>query len=417
MTQQTETTLTELKQKTTASGVMVRLAGTGALIIALVALGTVPRLARQREALAAVRESPVTHPIVTTIHPKVGEPTSGLLLPGNIEPLYSAAVYARTEGYLERRNVDIGSRVKVGEVLAVISSPEVDQQLLQARATLAQSEASLQQAKATVEQAKANAELSRLTMKRDLPLGQQHAISQQIVDEAVQANNARVADVAAAEANITAAQANVTANRANVARLLQMQSFEQVVAPFDGVITARNVERGDLVSTGSAAPGKPLFNIAQSGTLRIQIDVPQSEAVNIEDGQKVSIDVKERLGREYTGTVVRSAGSLDSAARTMLTEVQIDNRDGSLLPGMYAQVTFTLSEPRTSLMIPTSSLVIDHSGMHVVAVQDNKVRFVPVVIGRDMGTQVEILRGIQNSDTLVASPSDLLRDGQNVEVR
>jgi RND family efflux transporter MFP subunit len=417
MTQQTETTLIELKQKTTAPGVMVRLAGTGALIIGLLALGTVPRLARQREALAAVRESPVTHPVVTTIHPKAGEPTSALLLPGNIEPLYSAAVYARTEGYLERRNVDIGSKVKAGQVLAVISSPEVDQQLLQARATLAQSEASLQQAKATLEQAKANAELTRLTMERDLPLGQQHAISQQIVDEAVQANNARVADVAAAEANITAAQANVTANRANVARLLQMQSFEQVVAPFDGVITARNVERGDLVSTGSTAAGKPLFNIAQSGTLRIQIDVPQSEAVNIQDGQKASIDVKERLGREYTGTVVRSAGSLDSAARTMLTEVQIDNGDGSLLPGMYAQVKFTLSEQRTSLIIPTSSLVIDQSGMHVVTVQNNKVRFAPVVIGRDMGTQVEVLRGIQNSDTLVASPSDLLHEGQNVEVR
>jgi RND family efflux transporter MFP subunit len=341
-----------------------------------------------------------------------------LLLPGNIEPLYSAAVYARTEGYLERRNVDIGSNVKAGQVLAVISSPEVDQQLLQARATLAQSEASLQQAKATLEQAKANAELTRLTKERDLPLGQEHAISQQIVDEAVQAHNARVADVTAAEANITAAQANVTANRANVARLLQMQSFEQVVAPFDGIITARNVERGDLVSTGSAAAGKPLFNIAQSGTLRIQIDVPQSDAVNIQNGQKASLDVKERLGREYTGTVVRSAGSLDSAARTMLTEVQIDNRDGSLLPGMYAQVRFTLSEARTSLIIPTSSLVIDHSGMHVVTVEDNhKTHFVPVVIGRDMGTQVEILRGIQSSDTLVASPSDLLHDGQEVEVR
>ncbi len=263
MTQQTETTLIELKQKATAPGVMVRLAGTGALIIGLLALGTVPRLARQREALAAVRESPVTHPVVTTIHPKAGEPTSALLLPGNIEPLYGAAVYARTEGYLERRSVDIGSKVKAGQVLAVISSPEVDQQLLQARATLAQSEASLQQAKATLEQAKANAELTRLTMERDLPLGQQHAISQQIVDEAVQANNARVADVAAAEANITAAQANVTANRANVARLLQMQTFEQVVAPFDGVITARNVERDDLVSTGSAAAGKPWLTAAR----------------------------------------------------------------------------------------------------------------------------------------------------------
>ena len=421
MTQQTQVTAAkqqnEQKQKTNP-GIIVWVIGAVALIAVLVAIGTLPRLSRQREALAAVSESPITHPVVTTTRPKAGEPTSSLLLPGNIEPLYSAAVYARTEGYLERRNVDIGSKVKARQVLAVISSPEVDQQLLQARATLAQSEASLQQAKATLEQAKANAELARLTRERDLPLGQQHAIAQQVVDEAVQANNARVADVAAAEANITAAQANVTANHANVARLLQLQSFEQIVAPFDGVITARNVERGDLITTGSAAAGKPLFNIAQSGTLRIQIDVPQSQAVNIHDGQKASIDVKERLGREYTGTVVRSAGSLDSAARTMLTEVQVDNRDGSLLPGMYAQAKFTLAEPRTSLIIPTSSLVIDQSGMHVVTVGDNhKVRFVPVVLGRDMGTQVEILRGIQNTDRLVASPSDLLHDGQEVEVR
>lgn len=417
MTQQIETT--SLKQQSKAgSRTIVRLAGAAALVVALVLIGAMPRLARQREALAAVRESPVTHPVVATLHPKSGAPTSSLVLPGNIVPLYTAAVYARTEGYLERRNVDIGSKVKAGQVLAVISSPEVDQQLLQARATLAQSEASLQQAKAALEQAKANAELTRLTKDRDLPLGQEHAISQQIVDEAVQSHNARVADVSAAEANITAAEANVAANRANVARLLQMQSFEQIVAPFDGVITARNVERGDLIVTGSAAAGKPLFNIAQSGTLRIQIDVPQSDAVNIEYGQKASIDVKERLGRGYTGTVIRSAGSLDSTARTMLTEVQLDNRDGSLLPGMYAQVKFTLSEPRTSLIIPTSSLVIDHSGMHVVTVDENhKARFVPVVIGRDMGTQVEILRGIQSADSLVASPSDLLHDGQEVEVR
>lgn len=418
MTPQTEVTSIEQKQKAGSGSTMIRLAGAGALLIALVVLGTVPRLARQREALAAVSESPVTHPVVTTIHPKLGEPTSSLLLPGNIEPLYSAAVYARTEGYLERRNIDIGSKVKAGQVLAVISSPEVDQQLLQARATLAQSNASLLQAKAALEQAKANAELTRLTKERDLPLGQQHAISQQIVDQAVQAHSARIADVSAAEANISAAQANVEANQANVARLLQLQSFEQVVAPFDGVITERNVERGDLISTGSAAVGKPLFSIAQSSTLRIQIDVPQSDAVNIQDGQKASIDVKERLGREYTGTVIRSAGSLDSAARTMLTEVQIDNRDGSLLPGMYAQVKFTLAEPHTSLIIPTSALVIDHSGMHVVTVGTNhKVHFIPVVIGRDMGIQVEVLQGIQGSDTLVASPSDLLHDGQDVEAR
>jgi RND family efflux transporter MFP subunit len=269
-----------------------------------------------------------------------------------------------------------------------------------------------------LEQAKANAELARLTKERDMPLGQQRAISQQIVDGAVQTYDARVADVAAATANITAAEANVTANRANVSRLQQMQGFERIVAPFDGVITQRNVERGDLVSTGSSGAGKPLFSIAQSGTLRIQVDVPQSEAVNIQDGQKAAVDVKERLGRAYTGTVIRNAGALNNAARTMLTEVQVDNSDGSLLPGMYAQVKFTLPEQRTSLIIPTSSLVVDHSGMHVVTVAANHtVHFVPVTIGKDMGKEVEILNGLQGTEPLVSSPSDLLNEGDHVEVR
>ncbi len=418
MTNQIEAVLTEEARKPASiRKTRIGIAIAAAVVLALVALGALPRIERHQAALAAVSESPVTHPIVTVVHPQLGEPTSTLLLPGNIEPLYGADVYARTEGYIDRRNVDIGSHVKAGQVLAVISSPEVDQQLLQAHATLAQAQASLQQAQAALLQAKANAELARLTKERDLPLGEEHAISQQIVDEATQASNAREADVTAAEANIAAAQANVIANRANVGRLQQRQGFDQVLAPFDGLITARNVERGDLVATGSAA-SKPMFSIAQSGTLRIRIDVPQSEAVNIQNGQKASITIKERLGREYSGTIVRNADALDSAARTMLTEVQIENRDGSLLPGMYAEVALTLAGQHRSLIIPTSSLVIDHSGMHVITITGNKtLHFAPVIIGKDMGNQVEVLSGIQGSDALVASPNDLLRDGQNVEVR
>ncbi len=416
MTQQLETLPTERTK--TRSSVLARAGGAAALLLALIAIGTFPRLIRQHDALAAVREAPATHPVVTLIQAKQGAPTSELLLPGNIEPLYDANLYARIDGYLDRRNVDIGAKVKAGQILAVISAPEVDQQLLQSRATLAQSEAALQQARAALEQAKANAELARLTKERDIPLGQQRAISQQIVDGAVQAYDARVADVAAATANITAAEANVTANRANVSRLQQMQGFERIVAPFDGVITQRNVERGDLVTTGSSGASKPLFSIAQSGTLRIQVDVPQSEAVNIQDGQKAAVDVKERLGRAYTGTVIRNAGALNNAARTMLTEVQVDNSDGSLLPGMYAQVKFTLPEQRTSLIIPTSSLVVDHSGMHVVTVAANHtVHFVPVTIGKDLGKEVEILNGLHGSEPLVSSPSDLLNEGDHVEVR
>lgn len=403
----------------TKPGSRAKLIGIGGVVLlALVAIGAVPRIASHREALAAVREAPVTHPVVSIIHATKGQPTSQLVLPGNIEPLYTANLFARVDGYLDRRNVDIGTKVRAGQVLAVISSPELDQQLGQAKATLAQSQAALLQARAALEQANANAELARLTRDRDLPLGEQHAISQQIVDSAVQSHNARVADVAAANANIVAAEATVAANQANVARLQQMQNFERIVAPFDGVITQRNVERGDLVSASASAAGKPLFGIAQSDTLRIYVDVPQSEAINIRDGQKAAVDVTERLGRTYTGTVTRNASALNDAARTMRTEVQVDNRDASLLPGMYAQVHFTLAQEHSSMIIPTSSLVIDHAGMHVVVVDANqKLHFVPVTIGKDMGKEVEVLAGLKGSESLVASPSDLLNEGQHVEVQ
>lgn len=400
-------------------GSSIKVIGTSVVVLlSLVAIGAVPRAISHREALAATMDAPVTHPVVSVIHAVRGEPSSELALPGNIEPLYSADLYARVDGYIDRRNVDIGTKVRTGEVLAVISSPEIDQQLSEARATAAQSQAALLQARAALEQTKANAELARLTRERDIPLGEQHAISQQIVDSAVQSHNARVADVSAAEANITAAQATIAANQANVARLEKMQGFERIVAPFDGVITRRNVERGDLVSATTVAPGKPLFSIAQSDTLRVYVDVPQSEAIDIRDGQKASVDVTERLGRTYTGTIERNASALNDAARTMRTEVQVDNRDGSLLPGMYAQVHFTLPQQHTSLIIPTSSLVIDHVGMHVVTVDaDQRVHFIPVTIGKDLGKEVEVLAGLNGDEALVASPSDLLSEGQHVELR
>ena len=385
---------------------------------AFLLVGGLPRIHRAHEALAATSESPINHPVVSVVHAVAGSPTSQLALPANIEPLYAAYVYARTQGYLEQRYVDIGAKVRKGQLLALISTPEVDQQLLAARATLAESIASLQQAKASLQRAKANEELAQLTKNRDLPLGQQHAISQQIVDNAVQDYDARAADVTAAEANITAADATVTANRANVGRLTQLQSFERVVAPFDGVITERNVEQGDLVTSGTAGGDKPLFAIAQSRTLRIQVDVPQSEAVNIADGQKASITVRERPGRTYIGIVARNAEALDNAARTMLTEVQLDNKDGSLLPGMYAQVTFTLPGQRSATIIPTSALVINHRGEYVVTVQEgHTIHFSQVVIGTDLGTEVEVVSGVRASDVLVNNPSDSLYEGQKVEIR
>jgi len=416
--QTTNTVLIPEPPKATRSkGRVVRITAGALLLVGLVAAGIVPRMQRHHEAIAAVRETTIAHPVVTVIHPQTAPPQSELALPGNIQPLYTASVYARTDGYVERRNVDIGSHVRTGEVLAVISAPEVDQQLAQARANVVQTQAALQQTKANLEQTKANVELARVTKDRYVALGQANVVSRQSVDEAVQTYNARTADVSAATANIAVAEANLKANQANVQRLTQMQGFERVLAPFDGVITERNVERGDVINAGSSA-SKSLFSISQSSTLRIQVNVPQSEAINILPDQQATLDVRERPGRKYVGTVVRSASALDSAARTMLTEVQIDNRDGSLLPGMYAQVKFELKRSQPVLIIPSNALVIDKNGMHVVSVTaDNHIHFLPVQVGQDMGTQIEITHGLSGSETLVSNPGDLLNEGQQVEVR
>jgi RND family efflux transporter MFP subunit len=353
---------------------------------------------------------------VIVVHPQTAPPQSSLSLPGNLEPMYSASVFARTNGYIEKRFVDIGSHVKAGQVLALISTPEVDQQLNQAHADVLQAAAAVEQSKAALEQAQANLELARLTKDRYSPLIKKHAVTQQSLDEADQAFTARAADVSAANANIGVAEASLQSRRANVERLMQMQGFERVVAPFDGVITARNVEQGDLVNDGSSNGTKDLFTIAQSNVLRVQVEVPQSSALAIKTGQQATLTVEERPGRQYVATVTRNAESVDLAARTMLTEVQVDNRDGSLVPGMYGEVKFTVTD-RPSLVIPTTALVVDKNGMHVVSVSaDSRVHFVPVDIGQDMGSQVAISQGLRGGETLVSNPSDLLSDGQKVSI-
>jgi RND family efflux transporter MFP subunit len=196
-----------------------------------------------------------------------------------------------------------------------------------------------------------------------------------------------------------------------------MQGFERVVAPFDGVVTARNVEQGDLVNDGSGNGARSLFTVAQSNVLRVQVEVPQSSALSIKTGQQATLTVEERPGRQYIATVTRDAESVNLAARTMLTEVQVDNHDGSLVPGMYGQVKFVVTESQPSLIIPSTALVIDKNGTHVVSVSaDSRVHFVPVDIGQDMGAQVEISQGLHDGDTLVTNPSDLLSDGQKVSI-
>jgi RND family efflux transporter MFP subunit len=354
---------------------------------------------------------------VIVIHPQIAPAATSLSLPGNLEPMYSASVFARTNGYIEKRFVDIGSHVKAGQTLAIISTPEVDQQLNQARADVLQAAASLQESKAALQQAQANLELARITRDRYARLIGTHAVTQQSLDETNQNFDARSADVAAANANIAVAQASLKSRQANVQRLAQLQGFERVVAPFDGVITARNVEQGDLVNDGSGNNTKSLFSIAQSNVLRVQVEVPQSAALGIKDGQQAVLTVQERPGQKYVATVTRSAESVDLAARTMLTEVQVDNHDGSLVPGMYGEVRFMVTQGGSSFMIPPTALVVDKNGTHVVSVTaDDRVHFVPVEVGQDLGSQIEISSGLRGGESLVTNPSDLLSDGEKVSI-
>jgi RND family efflux transporter MFP subunit len=394
-----------------------RVAGGVVLLAVLMAIGVIPRVLRSREARDAALASTVLLPEVIVVHPRLAAARTAVSLPGNLQPLYSASVFARTNGYIESRSVDIGSEVKAGQVLAVISAPEVDQQLNQARADALEAVAAVAQSKAALEQAQANLGIARITQKRYASLIDKRAVTQQALDEADEAFRARAADVSAAGANINAAEASLQSRKANVERLTQLQGFERVVAPFDGVITARNVEVGDLVSAGSDNGSKSLFGIAQSNVLRVQVEVPQSAALAIKVGQQATLTVQERPGRRYVATVTRSADSIDVAARTMLTEVQVDNREGSLVPGMYGEVNFDVTANHPSLIIPSTALVIDKNGMHVVSVSaDSRVHFVAVDIGQDQGSQVEISRGLRGGETLVSNPSDLLSDGEKVSV-
>jgi RND family efflux transporter MFP subunit len=388
-----------------------------AVLLVLLAIGIVPRVLRNREARDVVQASTVLLPEVTVVHPKNAPPQSSLTLPGNLQPMYSASVYARTNGYIEKRFVDIGTHVKAGQLLAIISTPEIDQQLNQARADVAQAQAMILQTKAALQQAQANFDIARITRDRYAPLITRHAVTQQSLDEANEALNARTADVAAANANIAVADASLKSRQANVARLVQLQGFERVVAPFEGVVTARNVEQGDLVNDGSGGGARSLFDVAQSDVLRVQVEVPQSAALSIQDGQQATVTVSERPGRQYVAKVTRNAQSVNLAARTMLTEVQVDNHDGSLVPGMYGQVKFEVKETEPAVVIPSTALVIDKNGMHVVTVSaDSHVHFVPVDIGQDMGDEVEISQGLHGGETLVSNPSDLLSEGQKVSI-
>jgi RND family efflux transporter MFP subunit len=404
--------------------------GSVAALMAIFALGYLPRLERQKQLYAAVETSNIAHPAVTVTAVRRSEASTDLLLPGNIQAIDETTIYARADGYLRRRLVDIGDRVEERQLLAEIETPELDQQIRQARASLEQARASLEQARAALKQseagavqAQANLELADVTARRWKSLVQEGVLSQQDGDEKRSAFEARKADLEAAQAgvnaaraNVNAAQANVQASEANLQRLAELQSFQKVVAPFDGVITARNIDVGSLITAGSGSSTKPLFSIAQIGRLRIYVNLPQTFVPSIQPGQPAEVIVQEFPGRAFPGKVTRTANSLDEKSHTLLTEVQVANPDHKLLPGMYAQVKFVLDRPSPPVLAPAEALVVRSDGNYVAVVRpDRTLHFQRVEIGRDYGTQIEITSGLAEGASVVVNPTDDLQEGSQVE--
>ena len=343
---------------------------------------------------------------------RVGRSTmqSDLKLPGTLQAVTEAPILARADGYLKNRYVDLGDRVRAGQPLAEIDAPELDQQILQSEAAVAQAQASLEQAQANLEQGKSNRELARITAERWKTLAAEGVVSQQENDQYQAQLSSQNANVQALEKAISAQRSNVAASRANVARLQDVQGYRVVKAPFDGVVTVRNVDVGALVSAGSTL----LFRIAQTGTLRTYVNVPQANASSIRVGQPAQLTLTNFPGRRFPGTVARTANALDPSSRTMLVEVAVPNADGALFPGMYSDVDLSSARLNPPLVIPALALIVRADGAQVAVVQDDVVHLQKIAIGRDYGDRVEIVQGVTEGTTILAAPGDAAQEGAKI---
>lgn len=376
--------------KTSSTGRTVAIVLLALVVVGLLVVsGIVPRL-RSRNALAA-ETNELAAPTVMVIQPKRGAPSQEIVLPGNIQAFVDAPIYARTNGYLKRWYFDIGSHVKRGELLAEIESPEVDQQLSQAQADLGT--------------AAANLHLSQITESRLSDLIKQDAVSQQETDNAV-------SDLAARNTAVKSAQANVD-------RLKQLVDFEKVYVPFDGVVTARNTDTGQLIDSGaSGGQARSLFQIASINRLRVFISVPQIYSQAATPGLTANLTLSEFPGRQFQGQLVRTSRSIDPTARTLNVEVDVDNSKGELLPGAYTEVHLKLKEGIPTMTIPVSALMFRKEGLRVaVAKSDNTAALIPVTLGRDFGDFAEITTGLTGQEQVISNPPDSIIDGERLNVQ
>lgn len=365
-----------------------RLAAVIVLLFLVAAVVIVVMRISEKKALAVETERLAT-PSVAIVHPKLQPPEEDLVLPATLQAYTESPIYARTNGYLLKWYHDIGSKVNKGDLLADIDTPELDQELLQARAAREQANAQLQIAKVSAERWQA--------------LRKTDAVTQQETDERTSA--------------LQQGEAALASSTANVRRLEQLESFKHVYAPFAGVITKRNVDVGALINSGNTGTNKELFDVASVNPLRVYIDAPQTYASSIKRGQQANIELQEFPGRKFAGTVARTADSIDPATRTLHTEIDVPNPKGELLPGAFAQVHFAVNIKTPRITVPVNALLFRPEGpVAAVVGPDKKVQLKRVTIGRDYGTSLEVLGGVEQSDSLVLNPSDSLESGQEVEI-
>jgi RND family efflux transporter MFP subunit len=362
-----------------------------AVVLLLVILGAFTLLQRKAEYRTLANETEkLAIQTVGVIHPSPELGQEDLVLPGTMEAFVEAPIYARTNGYLKKWYHDIGSRVRQGEILADIDTPEVDQQLSQARAELT-----------TVQ---ANAHLSEITSSRYAELLKTDGVSKQEVDNAA-------GDLAAKKANVQSAEANVR-------RLEEMKSFQHVYAPFAGVITRRNVDTGTLINAGNTGSSQQLFYLAQMSPLRVYVRVPEIYANTIRAGLGAYLELAQNPGQRFEGKVARTSEAIDAGTRTLLTEVDVPNRNGALLPGGYAQVHLQVKVTGARLTVPVNALLFRSEGLRAVVVDANhKTHLRQLTVGRDYGTALEILQGLDANDWIVLNPADSLEEGQEVRVK
>jgi len=366
------------------------------ILVAIAAFGILHRVHASNE-LTKYTDT-ISAPPVSVQLPVMQQSANEIVLPGNIQAYALAPIYARTTGYVKAWYHDIGSHVNKGDLLAIIETPELDQQLAQAKADLAT--------------AQSNATIAKTTSERYKDLISQNAVSQQDTDSAASQLEARIAEVNSATANVH--------------RLEELQSFERIEAPFDGVITARNIDVGQLItSTGSTvtagsgvvSSSKEIFDISAVRTLRVYVNVPQVYSPDAKNGVIATLTLPQYPGRKFEGKLVRSSDAVDPTTRTLLAEVDVDNRDGQLLPGSYTEVHLHTVTPAPALIVPVSALILETDGLRVATVDaQNNAHLIPVTSGRDLGATVEILSGLVANQRVITNPPDSLIEGEKVRV-